>query len=372
MPNGFYSRRRRRWLLSFAAPILLTSTGCPFAFDSPLDANLQLAFNVEPSAPLVIPGLPVFQSRLVFDSLEGRIGSHAPTLAAFTDGELLAAWYSYKGPGELDDSAIFTARRAAGQSDWGPPQLHLDRAEAEGNPVLYSEGDRVWMFSAITPLGWSAARITLQNSSDRGQTWSDPAAIDGPWGSNVRFPPLRTAEGELLLPAYDDLLLRSLFFVSTDGLSWTLRSAVATDAPFNNLQPSVARLDSGRLLAVMRNSGREFLWAMASDDGGRSWSPPLNAGFANPASPACLLKLASGRLLMIFNDNASLRRSLSASLSADDGRSWIAPRILADGEGDYAYPAAIQTGDGLIHVVYSNNRANIAHVVVNEAWIASP
>lgn len=358
----------RRWRL-LAAALCLFAGGCPANFGNYLNSDLQLAFNVEAAPALSIIEIPVHQSQLVFDSIAGRVGSHAPTITAFPDGEMLAAWYSYTGPGELDDSAIYIARRPAGQTAWTAPQVHLDRQEPEGNPVLYSEGDNVWMFSAVAPIGWSSARIEWQISVDRGQTWSSPVVIDGPIGSNVRFPPLRTTEGELLLPAYDDLWKRALFFVSADGRSWSVRSHVSTDQPFGNIQPSFARLDSGRLLAVMRNSGRQFLWVMASDDSGRTWSSPVNAGFANPDSPACLLRLASGRLLLVFNDSPVSRRPLSASLSADDGRSWTAPRILVDGDGDYAYPTVVQTPDGLVHILYSNNRANIAEIMLNEAWL---
>ncbi len=358
----------RRWRI-LALALCLFVAGCPAYFNVNLDPSLQLAFNVETASGIPIIGIPVFQSQLVFDSIAGRIGSHAPTITAFPDGELLAAWYSYSGPGELDDSAIYIARRPAGQSAWGAPQVHLDRPEPEGNPVLYSEGDNVWMFSAVAPIGWSSARIEWQFSTDRGQTWSSPAVIDGPTGSNVRFPPLRTAEGDLLLPAYDDLWKRSLFFTSADGQSWSLRSYVSTDQPNGNIQPSVARLDSGRLLAVMRNTGQQFLWAMASDDSGQTWSTPTDANFANPDSPACLLRLASGRLLLVFNDSPVSRHPLSTTLSADDGRSWTTPRILVDGTGDYAYPSAIQAPDGLVHILYSNNRANIAEISLNEAWI---
>ena len=359
------------------APVLLSVAlcslfaGCPASLNTFVVSSISLAFNVGPSDGFATAGDVVLESRLVFEAIEGRIGSHAPTIAALPDGELLAAWYSYKGPGELDDSAIFMARRAPGGVDWSTPALHLDRAEPEGNPVLYSEQDNVWLFSAVAPLGWSTARIEWQHSVDRGLTWSAPAALDGPLGSNVRYPPVRTTEGELLLPAYDDFFLRSFFFVSSDGFAWTLRSNVATEPPHGNIQPSTVRLTSGRLLAVMRNTGQEFLWVMASDDSGRTWSSPMNSGFANPASPTVLLKLHSGRLLLVFNDSATLRRPLSATLSDDDGQTWLPPRVVINGQGDFAYPAAVQTGDGLIHIVYSNNRANIGHVTLNEAWLAA-
>jgi len=56
------------------------------------------------------------------------------------------------------------------------------------------------------------------------------------------------------------------------------------------------------------------------------------------------------------------------SLSPDDGQTWTALRISADGVGELMYPSAAQAPDGRIHIVYSQDRAWIQHVVVTEAW----
>jgi predicted neuraminidase len=337
----------------------------------PQYADIGLTFNApgSPPAVIVVPENAVHQETAVFDSIDGKIGHHAATITAFADGELLAAWYSYAGPGELDGSAIYTSRRLAGSAAWEPPQLHIDRPIGDGNPVLYSEGDNVWLFQAVVPGGWSTAHIEIQRSGDRGRTWSEPRTIDGPMGANVKYPPLRTAAGDLLLPAYDDLLSLSLFFASADGDNWTLRSAVYTDGPHENIQPSVVRLGSNRLLTVMRNKGQEWLWVMASDDDGRSWSRPQNSNFANPGSATALLRLANGHLLLVFNDSPTERRPLSAAISTDDGVTWTAAKILADGDSTYSYPAVVQTPDNLIHLLYSFGRESIRHVTLNEAWV---
>lgn len=173
------------------------------------------------------------------------------------------------------------------------------------------------------------------------------------------------------MPAYDDLLQRSLFFASVDGENWVFRSAVATSPPFSNLQPSVAPLADGRLLAVLRNAGQGWLWVTASDDGGRSWSPPADSGFPNPSSPAALLRLVSGSLILIYNDSNAGRRPLSITISGEAGLTWYPPRVLASGQGSYSYPAAVQTPDALIHIVYSHNRERIGHITLNEAWISA-
>lgn len=354
-------------LYSLAALALVLLAGCP----GPL-ADITLQFNVggDPT-PVVTGDRPVFVTEPVFDGIQGKTGSHAPTITAFADGELFAAWYSYSGPGELAGSAIYTARRPPGGEAWEPPELQVDRPEGDGNPVLYSEGDVVWLFQAVVPGGWSTSHIEMQRSADRGRTWSSPRVVSGALGANVRYPPVRLADGTLLLPAYDDLVTQSLFFASMDGDHWAQRSALVTNAPHQNLQPSVVVLESGRLLAVMRNGGGGWLWVTASDDDGRSWMPPADSGFPNPGSATALLRLASGHLILVYNDSNTNRRPLSVAISGDEGATWYPPRVLVDGEGNYAYPAAVQSPDGLIHVVYSHDRERIQHVTLNEAWITA-
>ena len=352
-------------LFGLALVVVPLLAGCPAP-----PAGITLEFNVggDPT-PIVTHDEPVFVSEPIFDSIAGKVGSHAPTITAFPDGELLAAWYSYSGPGELAGSAIYTARRRPGGA-WEPPELHIDRPEGDGNPVLYSEGDAVWLFQAVVPGGWSTSHIEMQRSSDRGRTWSSPRVVSGALGTNVRFPPVRLTDGTLLLPAYDDLVTRSLFFASTDGEHWVQRAALVTNVPHQNLQPSVVVLENGRLLAVLRNGGGGWLWVTASDDDGRSWAAPADSGFPNPGSAAALLRLSSGHLILVYNDSNTNRRPLSVTISGDEGTTWYPPRVLADGEGNYAYPATVESPDGLIHIVYSHDREHIQHITLNEAWIA--
>jgi hypothetical protein len=84
-----------------------------------------------------------------------------------------------------------------------------------------------------------------------------------------------------------------------------------------------------------------------------------------------LLKLASGHLLLIFNDSMSQRTPLTAALSPDGGQTWPHRRNIADQpKQSYAYPSAVQTADGKIHLVYtSDGRTTIHHAVFDEDWI---
>lgn len=78
--------------------------------------------------------------------------------------------------------------------------------------------------------------------------------------------------------------------------------------------------------------------------------------------------------MIVYNHSAHLperpgdgaRWPLNIGLS-DDGVRWrnaltLESKPLPDG---YAYPAVIQTRDGLVHVTYTHNRTKIRHVVID-------
>jgi len=58
---------------------------------------------------------------------------------------------------------------------------------------------------------------------------------------------------------------------------------------------------------------------------------------------------------------------LNVALS-DDGQNWQSVLVLEDdpqAPSGFAYPAVIQTRDGLIHITYTWERKRIKHVVIN-------
>lgn len=350
---------------------LAALVGCVGWFPASLATDgADLVFNEPASAPVfpAAPGTPRFDRRAVFASIPNVNGSHAAAVTVLPDGELLAAWYSYTGPHELTGSAIYMARRPAGSDTWLAPYLHIDRPVGDGNPVLYTEGERVWLFQAVVPGLWSTARIEMQISSDRGRNWSEPALLPGPIGANVRFAPVRTARGDLLLPAYDDLLQRCLFYSSSDGLEWALLGAVSSNPPA--IQPSVAVLPDGRVLSVMRNTQGGWLWVSASQDGGRTWTAPQDSRFPNPVSPAGLLQLRGGNLLLVYNDSPDERVNLTAALSADGGVTWPRRRVLVGSDERTSYPSLVEAPDRTIHLLFTVGRERIDHIAFNEAWVA--
>ena len=92
-----------------------------------------------------------------------------------------------------------------------------------------------------------------------------------------------------------------------------------------------------------------------STDGGRSWSTGTDSGLGGPNSRFFIRRLRSGRILLINHHAFTGRNNLTAFLSEYEGATWP-HRLLLDERDNISYPDAVQTADGVIHIVYDRER----------------
>jgi predicted neuraminidase len=122
--------------------------------------------------------------------------SHASTIVALKNGELMAAWFG--GTKErAPDVAIWGSRRVDGK--WtAPVELEREKNVPSWNPVLFHTKDgRLWLYYKVgpSPGDWAAGRMY---SDDEGKTWSKderlPAGLLGP----IRAKPLVLDDGTIV------------------------------------------------------------------------------------------------------------------------------------------------------------------------------
>lgn len=311
---------------------------------------------------------------------------HPATLAEFDNGDLYLVYYG--GEGEYArDTAVYGARRAAGSDTWSAPAvIARDPFRSVGNAVIWqAPDDVVWLFYVVRyGTTWSTSRIQAKISHDRAATWSDPFPIALEAGMMVRNRPIVLAEGGYLLPVYretgedteqvgPDSTSIFLHFDPTTR-EWTTRGAISS--PTGNIQPAVVEVAPGHLIAYCRRGGdyapTEQGWAVRAEsrDGGRTWTKGTASSFRNPNSALEFLKLASGNLLLVFNDHMWKRTPLVAALSTDGDRTYPQRRVIGDADNTYAYPIGFQARDGRIHIVYTSDRRTVInHAVFDEAWV---
>jgi predicted neuraminidase len=203
-------------------------------------------------------------------------------------------------------------------------------------------------------------------------------------GTMVRNKPIVLSSGEWMLPVYQEsgndtesvgADSTSRFLVAQPGSTvWKERGFIRSKK--GNLQPGVVEIAKDHLIAYCRRGGGYGKvsdgWTVRAEsrDGGRTWTEGTDSKFPNPNSALELLKLRSGKLLMIYNDSMYRRTPLKAAVSLDGDRTWQHKPIGEDPKQSYAYPSAVESPDGRIHVVWTgDNRTAIYYTSFKESWL---
>ncbi|MBI4557196.1 MAG: exo-alpha-sialidase [Candidatus Hydrogenedentes bacterium] len=330
-------------------------------------------------------------------AVERAIGTEVPgeykhpcTITELDNGDLYIAYYGGSGEYE-DDSKVWGMRKAKGATSWSAPVCIADTPFlGEGNPVVWQAPNGiVWLFY-VQRHGdtWSDSRIKAKISTDGATTWSDSFMITHEQGMMVQGLPTVLNDGTYLLPAYyetghdqekTDPDTASLFFrIDPRTKTWTETGKIMSDK--GNLQPHAVQLTDDYLIAYCRRGGTfeplpdGRIIRAESHDGGKTWSRGTPSQFKNPNAAIAFIRLRNGHLLLVYNDSIAERTPLTASVSTDNDKTWPFKRNLAESDETqtFAYPVAIQTRDGRIHVVCTHDsRKTILHFTFDEEAILS-
>ncbi len=262
---------------------------------------------------------------------------HGSSVVELDDGSLLVSWYSATNEAARD-SRIFCRRSTSDGLNWGPTQIAVSPGErareswfankAVGNSVLFQDKENVlWLFyAAVEAGGWSGAHVDYKTSRDRGHTWSESHRLTSGLGDLPRNKPVELAGCEILLP-----LSHSAFRKYAYGARWKTCAKL--------LQPSYPTIDGSKFshpafVAVGSNSVVAFV-------------------LPNSDSAIDAVRLADGRILLVYNDDGAVRNPLSIAIS-DDGTTFRKLRDVENESGqDFSYPSLVQAQDGTFYLSYT-------------------
>jgi sialidase-1 len=203
-------------------------------------------------------------------------------------------------------------------------------------------------------------------SLDGGKTWIDRQRLLDGYNANF-FGFIQSRKGRLVVSA--EHLVRSpghwvacSFSSDDDGKTWKRSNLIDLGGHGHHdgaTEPTIAELSDGRLLMLIRTNLDRF-WQASSEDGGRYWRTIGPSPIDASSSPGYLLKLHSGRLVLLWNrlnpegrtwpkSGPSVasegpaswhREELSLAFSEDNAASWTKPLLIArqkDGQLSYPY-----------------------------------
>ncbi|HUN80755.1 MAG TPA: sialidase family protein [Phycisphaerae bacterium] len=344
---------------------VLITTGCrdvPPCTPVPVETPPTVARSNDP-AYFAINAIPTDSQKVSYN--------HVSCIIQLPGGDLMTVWVAGSAEAAAD-TAIVASRRPVGTSQWSAPAIVADTPDAgDANPTLLVDSSGIVHLFYVSLDGAGnlcLSHVMEETSADAGLTWSAPRqALEGTC-TLIKNKPLILRGGRWVLPAYQQAVYQSQFWISDDTAQSWLPAAPLFTSPDSNLQPAVVELADGSLYALMRGTGGA-LWEGRSTDCARTFLLKERTDLPNPNSGIDLIRLSDGRLLLANNPSPSERTPLSLLVSPDEGVTWSNPITLEDAAPPLAYPSLIQTADGLIHVTWSHQLAFIQHAEFNTAWL---
>ena len=309
---------------------------------------------------------------------EPFVSCHCSVIVELDNGDLLVGYYA--GEGEARPNAAWVlARKKTDAGNFGSLQVVADTpGKPEGNGILLqnSQNELILIYGTMhgkldgkpgPGVRWRTCDLRMKRSSDKGKTWSQVEMIDAEWGHVLRCKPIRLGTNELVFGTeYNDGQSR-IFSSMDDGKSWSVISKIPGE---HNQHPTLIERKDGSLLGLLRPGGSQgFILQSQSIDRGYNWSPAVKTGLCSPFAAIDAVKLYDNRIALVWNDNRNARNPLTLALSEDEGVTWGCRRNLVTGEGEFHYPAIIQSEDERIHVSFTNNRRTIDHITLDTDWI---
>lgn len=301
--------------------------------------------------------------------------SHAATLVELKPNQLMAAWFGGKHEGAKDVGIYFSVYK---EKKWSAPQNLIKPPIIKGdtlpcwNPVLFkSKSENLYLFYKVgkNPREWFGAMII---SKDNGSTWSTPKYFPNGILGPIKNKPIEITPGIILCGSSTESIGDNKWRVHLERYTETTdaweKITVENKKEFDIIQPAFL-VHSPKEIQMLSRSKHNKIISSWSEDNGNTWERTDSIHVVNSNSGIDAVTLAKNSFLLVNNplpqgkDWFNGRNVLDVEYSKD-GVKWQKLFDLENQtEGEFSYPAIIQTSDNKIHVLYTYNRKYIKHVV---------
>lgn len=270
---------------------------------------------------------------------------------------------------------MFTDRKLSVRPEQGMVKLR----DGSVVVVFLDDLDKRWKWNDTTNVADGDVHLYVWSarSTDGGRTWTDVHRIQDGYSGAIRDI-IETSTGRLVVPVQkfspaDARHVTIPYFSDDGGKSWKPTRVLDIDGRGHHdgaMEATVVERRDKSLWMLLR-SNHGYFYESISIDNGLSWSDPVKTTIEASSSPGLVKRLASGRLVLIWNREHSTigeptprrgdqhstvaaswyRAELSVAFSDDDGKSFSPPIVIAHKPGTWlAYPYLLEPEPGLLWI----------------------
>ncbi len=334
------------------------------------------------------------------------------------DGSLLFVYAdvgdTLRAPAGEFSGGIAGRKSTDGGRTWGKPFTavpNLGLAETISPSLLRLDNDEILFFydvqmdSEEDPSKMGDMHTYVCRSGDEGKTWTMQTCV-GLFPGIVHSMPdkvVKLSGGRIIVPLESNWPLRGeryvslCFYSDNNGYSWSPSDIIDLGRDCTTEEPSVAELEDGRLIMMLR-SLKGYLAGSYSEDKGKTWSKPeLLKDLPAPGHGFAMVRIPNtANLLVIYCHNlhspwlaggekqpmvnvaqlerplGAIRAPLTTAVSQDGGKTWIHHRNIAespkDDYDDFGYPGVTWLEDGKVGLINFHARNGIRMAGIHVDW----
>ncbi|MEP7361641.1 MAG: exo-alpha-sialidase [Acidobacteriota bacterium] len=296
------------------------------------------------------------------------------------EGRFWAIWSS----GRVDEDSPSQLIRYSTSADghrWETPKILVDDPDGEDKPGrwiargIYVQDGKLQALNAYvegsqeTPRGRESWRnLRLVRFEWNGKGWQNRGTYLDNCMNN--YPP-RVLDGHLFMTCRDSFAkMHTARAESTSGTGWTVTALPGAPPHDKMSEPSWYTDSQGVAHLIFRDGGRSHLLHHSlSQDGGKTWSAPVQTNYPDATSKNIAGRLSNGWYFLVNNPDPKSRDPLAISFSRD-GWTFDKPRALrmnaptqrfggrAKTVNSFQYPHVLEK-DGSLWVICSTNKEDI-------------
>ncbi|MBQ8186700.1 MAG: exo-alpha-sialidase [Clostridia bacterium] len=220
-----------------------------------------------------------------------------------------------------------------------------------GQPMCAVDG---WLFSDFTHSMWETV---CENPDDDDPVFSEPKCHDIGF---LRCKPTVLENGDWLYFNYDQEHGEYGYSISRDeGKTVERHYGVKKLATYFDEGMAYQRRDGS--VRMFARTGLGELAETVSRDNGLTWEDAHPSGITAADTRFYVARTPSGRVLLVINDDAKVRRNMTICLSDDDGAAWKYKKCI-DTRNDISYPDCDFCG-GKIYLTYDRERRGAKEIL---------